>query len=136
MRNKLRIGIGMVAVIGLAAVSDARAQSAPAVTAVSLTPQTQLAWNASPAAENVAGYWARATQGTNQWKGFTTNNVISLAALVPGIAPGNYGFAVSAVKKTGLEGPPATLSTNVDTPPSILLNLRVEVTATATLTLP
>lgn len=126
--------------MAVVAAVETRGQSVPPpVTAVTLTPQTQLEWNANPAADNVAGYWARvsqAGQGTNQWKSFTTNTVVSLATIVPGIAPGSYNFAVSAVKKTGLEGPPAMLSTNVDTPPSIVLNLRLEVTATATVSLP
>lgn len=112
----------------LLTVGSVFAQGTPPVVAtnvVKLTPSTRLLWNANP--EAVAGYWATMRQGTNEWRSFTTNTFLPVLTLNSNATSGAYSLSVAAVNTFGSEGQPANLSTNISVLPSVVVNLRMEV---------
>lgn len=105
----------------------ARAQGVPPVIAtnvVRLTPNHGLFWDAST---DAVGYWATMRQGTNVWRGFTTNSFVRLSTLNTNVTSGNYQFEVVGVDQFGSEGGVGVLATNISRLPSIIVNLRIEI---------
>jgi hypothetical protein len=94
---------------------------------VKLTPQTRLIWQPNPPAEQIAGYWAAMKQGTNEWRAFTTNTFMPLLTLNSNLVSGSYDFAVTAVNTAGLESASSPFTTNVVRPPSVVVNVRIEI---------
>lgn len=108
----------------------AAAQGAPPVVQtniVRLAPQTAVKWQKSPEAD-VVGYWVTMVRGTNTWRSFTTNTSMPLLTLNSNLMSGPATFLVSAVNDAGLEGPSAPMTTNIVKAPSLVVNVRVEVT--------
>lgn len=123
----LRTIIGLVALLLTITVS-ARAQGTPPTTAtniVSLSPSTRLAWDANPEPD-IAGYQVEARQGTNTFRLFTTNTHTPILLISTNLGNGPASFAVAAINRQGQAGPFATLSTNLSSPPSIVVRLRME----------
>lgn len=93
---------------------------------VRLSAQTRLAWSANPEPD-IAGYNVQMAQGATVWRSFTTNTFIPILTLNSNAQSGSYTFAVSALNRDGIEGPPATLATNLSKPPGVVVSLRLEV---------
>jgi hypothetical protein len=109
----------LIFIFALALVTTAQV----ATNVVRLTPQTRLVWDTNREPD-LAGYVVTVQAGTNLSRSITTNAFYSLAALPSGF----YSFSVAAFNRDGVEGSPATISTNLSRPPAVIVNLRLEVT--------
>ena len=124
---KLALGIGLL-IGGLSLF----AQSPPIVVTnvVTFSPTTTLLWNPSTNT-TLAGYKVSMFEllpGTNRWDTFTTTTNATLQTINSTVKSGTYRFEVRGVNQFGQEGLPGTATTNISVLPTIIVNVRVEVT--------
>lgn len=87
-----------------------------------------LKWDANPVEDNIKGYWTTMSQGTNNWKVFTTNTQVRLTDINSNIKRGFYNFSVEAVSVDNIFSLPSTnLSTFITKQPFKVINLRLEI---------
>lgn len=118
----------LAAIIALSAV-NLLAQGVPPVVQtniVRLSPKLHLRWQKNPEPD-VAGYWVKLAQGTNSWRAFTTNTSIPVLSVSSELVNGPTAISVAAVNKWNMEGAAATVTTNLVKPPTLVVNVRFEI---------